>query len=71
MNIHESIQQYIDEGGMGRLATVDGRDGVVFLDENEFIPFDDLGYNRDLGYFRLSAFPQQKNEHGDESPRDD
>jgi hypothetical protein len=51
------ISDYIQEGGMARLETVDGVGGVLFMDEGEFIPWRDLGYNPTYGFYRLSHLP--------------
>jgi hypothetical protein len=43
---------------------IDGELGVLF-EGTEFIPYNDLGYNRELGFFRLSSFseyPEYANE---------
>lgn len=60
MNIQQRIDQFITEGGAARVELRDGIDGVVFLDENEFIPFGDLDYNDKLGFFQISRFPDQR-----------
>lgn len=45
-------------GGMpGTMTQQNGVAGVLFPDENEFIPFVDLNYNSEYGYYRLSQFP--------------
>ncbi len=36
--------------------------GVLFLEKNEFIPYYDLAYNQQTGFYRLSSFPDASNE---------
>lgn len=66
MTIQEMIEQHIQQYGTAAavVATVDDIEGVIFMDEGEFIPFYDLGYNRELGFYRLSLFPDVQNEAG-------
>lgn len=47
---------------LGELVTLNGVEGIRFLDENEFIPFDDLAYNSEFGFFKKSQFPDEPNE---------
>lgn len=52
--IAELAAQYCqDDPMLGRLETREGQWGIVFLDEHEFIPFAELGYHHDFGFFRL------------------
>lgn len=60
--IQDMISDYIQEGGMARLETVDGVGGVLFMDEGEFIPWRDLGYNPTYGFYRLSHLPGVENQ---------
>ena len=57
MTILEHIKQSIADGLPARLTTQGGATGVLFLDEGEFIPFTDLNYNPEYGYFRISLLP--------------
>lgn len=57
MTILEHIKRSIASGMLAKLEMYDGIPGVRFLDEHEFIPFDDLNYNEELGYFQISQFP--------------
>jgi hypothetical protein len=66
-NIREMMVRYVNEGN-ARFDVQDGRAGVVFLDENEFIPLEDLNYNRQLGFFRVSAFPDAEQEADSSNP---
>lgn len=57
-NITDHLIRYIHEGN----AHYEVRDliaGVVFHDENEFIPLADLALSRELGFFRRSLFPNE------------
>lgn len=63
MTILEHVKRAIREGFIpAELVIHDGEAGVLFLDENEFIPFADLNYSRELGYFRISLFPDEPRE---------
>lgn len=62
--IEQMLDEYIQESRMGRYETKNGRKGIVFLDENQWIPIDDLGYSRELGFYQLSLFPHVQNEAG-------
>lgn len=62
MNVRQHALKSIRGGMPARFAVQEGQGGVLFLDENEFIPFSDLGYSSRLGYFRLSAFPNTPSE---------
>ena len=57
MNIRDHIRRSISDGLAAEFAQRDGKAGVIFHDENEFIPFDDLNYNNAYGYFRISQLP--------------
>jgi hypothetical protein len=61
--IYEMIQEYVTEDPrFGHIEERNGEMGIVFHDENEFIPLADLGYNSQLGFYRLNLFPDAKNE---------
>ncbi len=64
MNIQVLIKEFIRDGGPATLTTQNGESGVTFTDENEFIPFGNLGYNRELGFYKISLFPDEHNEGG-------
>lgn len=66
-NIREAVKRHIYDSGAAEFAVQDGRSGVIFLDENEFIPFDDLGYNVNYGFFRQSALPNVASEYTNEN----
>lgn len=56
MNIREHVRRSINAGLPARRTVQGTAPGVQFLeDDAEFIEFDDLGYNAEFGYFRLSA----------------
>lgn len=61
-SIQDLISEYVQDTGLARLETQGGVRGVLFLDENEFFPWRDLGFNHEYGFFRLSAFPNVTNE---------
>lgn len=59
-NIRDTVEEYIKETGGARFEDRQGEGfGVVFHDENEFFLLSDLAYNSDLGFFRVSRFPNQ------------
>ncbi|MCL4301143.1 MAG: hypothetical protein KJ077_35755 [Anaerolineae bacterium] len=61
--IAEYAARYCEEFPQaGRIEFRDGLAGVLFLDEGEHIPFTDLGYHDDYGFYRLSALPEVKNQ---------
>ena len=45
------------QSGNARLEYRQGKQGVLFLDEQQFIPLDDLAYSSDLGLYQKSKFP--------------
>ena len=57
MNIRDHIRKAITGGLAANFTQQAGLSGIVFHDENEFIPFTDLNYNNEFGYYRLSLFP--------------
>lgn len=57
MNIRAHIRKAIAGGLAAHFTQQAGQPGIVFHDENEFIPFADLNYNNEFGYYRLSLFP--------------
>jgi hypothetical protein len=63
--IEVMILRFIWDGGPARLDYSGDKAGVIFLDEGEFIPFDDLGFNREYGFYQLSAFPGVENGAGE------
>lgn len=65
-NIREHVLPHIREG-LAHFDVQDQQAGVVFRDENEFIPFSDLGYNSEIGWFRISSFPGAENETSNDS----
>ena len=68
MNIRQHLLSAINSGLPAQLTVQAAVPGVTFLDENEFIPFSDLAYNPDLGYYRLSQFPDAANETDNANP---
>ncbi len=66
MKIEDLARQYCEEDPqLGRIIERDGQPGILFLDENEFIPFSDLGYNSEIGFFSKSRFPDVKSDYKD------
>lgn len=47
----------VRDGLPATMTQQNGVSGVIFHDENEFIPFVDLNYNSEYGYYRMSKFP--------------
>lgn len=61
-SVDTMIDEYIRDTGTAKRVYQGGRAGVIFLDEGEFIPLTDLGYNTNIGFYRISRFPDVKNE---------
>lgn len=68
MNIRDHIRKAIHEGLLAQFTQQNGRAGILFHDEGEFIPFDDLNYNSTYGYYRLSQFPDLQRDCTNENP---
>lgn len=68
MNIRNHIRSAIHDGLSAAFAQQEGKAGVIFHDENEFIPFEDLNYNNEYGYYRLSQFPDLQRDCTNENP---
>lgn len=68
INIREHVLDFLRDNGAGEIVERDGRAGILFLDEREFIPFSDLAYNDSLGYFRTSQFPTADRETDNRNP---
>lgn len=66
MSIESMIIDYIKDTGLAEITEQAGQRGVLFLDENEFIPFADLGYSRRLGFYQKSLFPDEQDESTDD-----
>lgn len=61
-SIYHLAEDFIRDGG-GMVKRDDrGQLGILFKDEREFIPFIDLGYNSEMGLYRLSLFPDVENQ---------
>lgn len=60
MTIQQMAVEYCTESpSLGELVTLNGVEGIRFFDENEFIPFFDLAYNSEMGFFKKSDFPNE------------
>lgn len=68
MNIRDHIRSAIHDGLAATQTQQAGQAGVIFHDENEFIPFDDLNHNNEYGYYRLSQFPDLQRDCTNENP---
>lgn len=69
MNIRNHALESIRNGMPATFDTVNRQPGVQFLaDDQEFIPFADLGYHPDYGYYRLSVLPGVASECDAENP---
>ncbi len=62
MSIEKMVKDFIALTGLAKITEQDGQRGVRFQDKKGFIPFDDLGYNRELGFYSLSQFPEVANQ---------
>lgn len=56
------LQQYIEDGGQALWRNREGVDGILWTDENEWMPLNDIGVNKQLGFYQMSVFPDQKND---------
>lgn len=63
INIQGKIENYIEETGSASwyFHPSEGQ-GVIFHDDNQFIPISDLAYNSRLGFFQVSRFPDETRE---------
>ena len=68
MNIRQHVLKSIYAGLPARFDVQGAAAGVLFEDEQEFIPLADLGYSSELGYYRVSAFPDALSETTNENP---
>ncbi len=64
-SIEQQAYKYCSEDPrLGQIIVRDGQKGILFTGPDsprggEFIPFDDLGYSRTLGFFSKSSFPNE------------
>ena len=68
MNIRQHLLKSILSGLPARFDVQGAVSGVLFEDEQEFIPLSDLGYSSEIGYYRLSRFPAAANECDNSNP---
>lgn len=69
MNIRQHALRSIRSGMPARFDVQVENPGIQFLaDDQEFIPFYDLGYSPRLGYYRMSALPDVPSECTNENP---
>ena len=67
MNVREHVVKGI-YAGLGAKLCIEGVASGVQFSDGEFIPFAELGYNSDLGYFRFSDFPDEQSDCTNENP---
>lgn len=67
-NIRDHVRKAINAGLLATMTQQSGVSGVLFADENEFIPFGDLNYNNEYGYYRLSLFPDIQRDCENDNP---
>lgn len=73
MNIRQHILLAINDRMAAQRIVCDGVPGVLFAGPDEappddFVPFEFLGYNSDLGYFDRRVFPDQPSDCTNENP---
>lgn len=68
MNIRDHIRSAIVDGLPAEFTQREGKAGILFHDENEFVPFDDLNYNNEYGYYRQSQLPTVQGDCTSENP---
>ena len=55
------LSKFVREIGGGEIIVKDGKKGYFFPDTRAFILPADLGYNRLIGFYNLSKFPEVEN----------
>lgn len=68
MNIRDHVRNAIHEGLPATVTQQNGLSGVLFHDESEFIPFDNLNYNQEYGYYQISLFPNIAHDCTNDNP---
>lgn len=73
MNIRDHVRKAISDGLEAEFTQQNGVPGILFHgilfhDGNEFVPFDDLNYNSQYGYYRLSQLPDVERDCTNENP---
>ncbi len=63
------LQQHRDSGGQAAWRNRNGIDGILWTDENQWMPLADIGVNKQIGFYQLSVFPDQRND-AEEPPHD-
>ena len=59
--IRDEVQRYIDESAAAHIEPREGVEGVVFHDEMEFIPLNELRYDAILGFHRRTVTAEVSN----------
>lgn len=67
MNIRDHVRNAI-RNGLGAFFDVMAEEGGVEFDDWEFVPFYNLGYTRELGYYKLGEHPLVESECGNDNP---
>lgn len=67
-NIRNHVIAAIADGLNAKMTQRNGQSGALFMDEDEFIPFYDLNYNSEIGYFRISRHPDQQQDCDNSNP---
>lgn len=55
-NIRIHIRESIDNGFPAEIVVIGITPGVLFKEQGTFVPFSNLGYNAEIGYFKLTDF---------------
>lgn len=61
------VDKYIEETGNAKWENRDGIDGILWLEnaailkDNEWMPLDNIGLNRTIGFYSISLFPYAEN----------
>lgn len=55
--IKQKVKDAIAAGEQIKVTEINGIAGVILPDYDNFIPWEDLGYNEGAGFFQRSAFP--------------
>ncbi len=62
MKIKAMIEEAIGNGDPIEIKTDGGKEGAFFKDRDEFIPFAELGFSSELGFFSIVDFSFMENE---------
>lgn len=68
MNIRDHVRNTISDGLAATLTQQEGVAGVIFHDDNQFVPFCELNYNSEYGYYSTLVFSDIERECTNDNP---